>query len=879
MQATAMSRSTSSRKRERSVPRSGQVYYTYDSDEEASWNREPKTVRFKVDERYDDDSDVDDLEDDTEVVYQAVADRSQERRGWQGPQSSGNGGPPPYRQTLPSRTPGHTAESCRKLCPACNKVHQPCECPKVKVLEALKTWAVGEENAAIASQLPAAVQQHSPGLRAPSQSTKQTFRLQPGERRGWWSYYPEPAGHAGLALIHGAVCSHRVDILLDSGSTPSILSLALARRLGLDLKFDERLKVKGIGGVVTCVTAKAVASTASSVVSAGVRLSAYEGTVRLPDEESIPLVTSGSRPTRPTKIQVCSASPLHVMPGMTAVVPIVYGRRFAQQLQVWLCRGPNWLTTLVVDEEGRPKPVRVANVSAKSVVLAARTAVAHLVEEGHLPDRTTRCVRAGSIKYEEWQTLIYEATHSREFVRRQRASDEENEASLPSPMERRDFPTPRKILPRCAQASAGGDGATAQVMLAEARTATESVDSAECPVLPAERLAWTFKAVHAEPERTDSDDSGERSFYIEGDDRVMLDELRQQLAELPLLAVDDQEPDIDAADIGEPGETTSDQHDQVLDVLRRHRSAFLGSGNALPPPARGVHCDIEVPPDTKAIAQKPRRIQVHLLPKVYELLEQGLIKCSDSEWASPIVVVMKKNGKDTRLCIDYRLVNQLITLMTYPLPLIDELLDNFDRVLWFLSLDMASGFWAVRMTDRARRISAFTCPLGHFQWVRMPFGLKNAPLVYQQMLDNCLWGFVRLPPELEASVEPEVLVGVGLDPAELLEAASASPPAPLGQPTQAPSKSTPAGYVVDGSKPVGFAAASSSSRTAFELGRPASRRMGAVLGRSTYIDNVAGGGSTWEEMVDMLDRLFFRLRYWRISVNLLKSSFGKRAIQ
>ncbi|KAJ0389787.1 hypothetical protein P43SY_011831 [Pythium insidiosum] len=55
--------------------------------------------------------------------------------------------------------------------------------------------------------------------------------------------------------------------------------------------------------------------------------------------------------------------------------------------------------------------------------------------------------------------------------------------------------------------------------------------------------------------------------------------------------------------------------------------------------------------------------------------------------------------------------------------------------------------------------------------------------------------------------------------------------------------------------------------------------MGPVLGRSSYIDDVAGGGSTWEEMVDMLDRLLFRLRYWGISVNLLKSSFGKSAIQ
>jgi len=151
---------------------------------------------------------------------------------------------------------------------------------------------------------------------------------------------------------------------------------------------------------------------------------------------------------------------------------------------------------------------------------------------------------------------------------------------------------------------------------------------------------------------------------------------------------------------------------------------------------------------------------------VYELLkgllEVGIIEYSDSDWASPIVIVMKKNGQDIRLCIDYRLVNQLIKLMKYPLPLIDQLLDDFEAVMWMLSLDMASGFWAVLMTQRAKHISAFVCPLGHFQWVRMPFGLKNAPLIYQQVIDNCLWGFVRLPPHLESEVDPEVLEG-GID--------------------------------------------------------------------------------------------------------------------
>jgi hypothetical protein len=167
--------------------------------------------------------------------------------------------------------------------------------------------------------------------------------------------------------------------------------------------------------------------------------------------------------------------------------------------------------------------------------------------------------------------------------------------------------------------------------------------------------------------------------------------------------------------------------------------------------------------------------------------------------------------------------------------------------MWFLSLDMASGFWAVLMTQRAKHISAFVCPLGHFQWVRMPFGLKNAPLIYQQVIDNALWGYVRLPPHLEAEVEPEVMAALGLEPVD--EAAAAQ------------------------------SLTENAEKTVFELGIPSPKCLGPVLGRSSYIDDIAYGAKTWEELVGVLDQLLYRLRYWRISVSLPKSAFGKRSIQ
>ncbi|OWY97066.1 reverse transcriptase [Phytophthora megakarya] len=109
---------------------------------------------------------------------------------------------------------------------------------------------------------------------------------------------------------------------------------------------------------------------------------------------------------------------------------------------------------------------------------------------------------------------------------------------------------------------------------------------------------------------------------------------------------------------------------------------------------------------------------------------------SRSPWASSIVVIIKKNGVDIRLCINYRLVNSLTQLMIYPMPLINDLLEDLESTFWYCYLDMASGFWVVKMTARDRLTSAFITPFGLFEWNRMPFGLKNAPQVYQRMIDN-----------------------------------------------------------------------------------------------------------------------------------------------
>ncbi|OWY92521.1 reverse transcriptase [Phytophthora megakarya] len=141
----------------------------------------------------------------------------------------------------------------------------------------------------------------------------------------------------------------------------------------------------------------------------------------------------------------------------------------------------------------------------------------------------------------------------------------------------------------------------------------------------------------------------EPAVYLrEGSD--LMAQLRDQLIMLPEIEELTPECNIDEANVGVPGVTTPEMEAKMRGILKRHRSIFLGDGNAAPAPARGVVCDIDVG------EAKPK------------LLEAELIEHSESEWSSPIVIVLKKNGIDIRMCIDYRLLNLLIKLYRYPLP-------------------------------------------------------------------------------------------------------------------------------------------------------------------------------------------------------------------
>lgn len=143
--------------------------------------------------------------------------------------------------------------------------------------------------------------------------------------------------------------------------------------------------------------------------------------------------------------------------------------------------------------------------------------------------------------------------------------------------------------------------------------------------------------------------------------------------------------------------------------------------------------------DDAPVRQRYRRLppsQFSLVKAhIQELLQQGIVRVSSSPYSSPIVVVQKKCG-DIRLCVDYRQLNAKTRKDAYPLPRIEESLDALTGAKWFSTLDLASGYNQVPMSERDKEKTAFCTPFGLFEFNRMPFGLCNAPGTFQRLMER-----------------------------------------------------------------------------------------------------------------------------------------------
>ncbi|XP_054862316.1 uncharacterized protein LOC129347852 [Amphiprion ocellaris] len=119
------------------------------------------------------------------------------------------------------------------------------------------------------------------------------------------------------------------------------------------------------------------------------------------------------------------------------------------------------------------------------------------------------------------------------------------------------------------------------------------------------------------------------------------------------------------------------------------------------------------------------------------LLAAGIIKESRSPYASPIVLARKKNGQ-LRMCIDYRTLNRRTIPDQYTMPRIDDALDCLSGSKWFSVLDLRSGYYQIPMAEEDKEKTAFICPLGFFQFERMPQGITGAPATFQRLMEKAV---------------------------------------------------------------------------------------------------------------------------------------------
>uniref|UniRef100_A0A2S2QW04 RNA-directed DNA polymerase n=1 Tax=Sipha flava TaxID=143950 RepID=A0A2S2QW04_9HEMI len=194
-----------------------------------------------------------------------------------------------------------------------------------------------------------------------------------------------------------------------------------------------------------------------------------------------------------------------------------------------------------------------------------------------------------------------------------------------------------------------------------------------------------------------------------------------------------------------------EERESLLSICEQYSDIFHLEGDQLTCTDAVFH-EVNTPASAQPINERPYRLpfrhKEEIDRQVKQLEEDKVIAPSRSPWNAPLLVVPKKADKDGvvkyRVCVDFRKLNQISVGDAYPLPNITDILDQLGKSKYYTTLDLAQGYHQVRMHPEHTAKTAFSTDRGHFEFLRVPFGLKGAPATFQRLMNTVLAGLTGM---------------------------------------------------------------------------------------------------------------------------------------